>query len=265
VTLPPGMDSMMAAAMAGRGAPRDVDRATEARYAQWEAGDGWVIELSIRAAARDTGTAVGPFQVTFGSRYTLQATASVPLPYGTPGLPPPLVGGTGPTWWSTPGLGSAKGLAVPYTFTGQATFDSDATSADQCPINAKTRTVINARSTGQGSVRNEATNVTFMGFGAIFQTSQDLTTFTVRTGASGTMTETRSTRTMTMDCGAPTDKTEQSTSDVSWTLQFEAASVPLPASPRTMTGSVTMPVRLQIGSFNGEIPADVTWTLRQIP
>jgi hypothetical protein len=105
-----------------------------------------------------------------------------------------------------------------------------------------------------------------IGLGATFQTSQDLRTFRVATGATGTLTETREITVTRSGCGGPSaTNTERPTREVTWSAQFDVAGQPLAASPGTMSGTTRTPVRFQVGDFSGEVEGTIQWTLRPIP
>ena len=51
---------------------------------------------------------------------------------------------------------------------------------------------------------------------------------------------------------------------ISKTISVDLTGLPLASSLSTMRGSATAPMRFDIGLFDGELPANVEWTLRPI-
>ena len=101
-----------------------------------------------------------------------------------------------------------------------------------------------------------------------WEISGDLRTHHLLVGAGATEpTETTETTT-TITSGCPNSDaqnvTDSATSQPSMSINVDLTGLPLASSPGTMRGTENVPVRFDIGAFDGELPANVEWTLRPI-
>ncbi|MEQ1854973.1 MAG: DUF4412 domain-containing protein [Longimicrobiales bacterium] len=247
--LPPDQIAAAIAQLGAVAATQGID------YSAWESGDGWVVDVVITASGSESNAQDGR---TGASTYSARYQGSVPITYGTPGA-----GGRGPAWQLVATLGSARALAQPMTFTGTAEYRGEFTSPDLCPIDAATRTVIVSTATAQLSTSDHSSPA-FLAGGSRFQISGDLGTYDLMAGVGATGTETTTTTvTSSGPCAGP-PSTETSTRELTLSGGFQLTDLPLAASPGAMRGTNTVPMRFQIGRFEGELDATVVWTLRPI-
>jgi hypothetical protein len=248
-----GLDSIQMAMMAAMG--------TATNSAPWEAGDGWVVDMVVTASGSESGTGeTGSWTRTYSARYT----ASVPFTYGTPAVGAAM----GPAWQLVATLGSPRGLAQPLTFSGTSEFLSEVNRLAACEVGEDgTRVVMVSRGTGTTNTADHS-SMAIQAAQARWELSGDLRThhLLVAVGAPEATEATETTTTTTTRCpnsegGSSTDRT---TSVPSMTISVDLTGLPLASSPSTMRGSATAPMRFDIGLFDGELPANVEWTLRPI-
>jgi hypothetical protein len=245
--LPPDQIAMALAQLGAVAATQGID------YSAWESGDGWIVDMVITASGSQSNAQDGRTAV---STYSARYQGSVPLNYGTPGA-----GGQGPAWQLVATLGSARAQAQPITFNGTAEYRGEFTSPEMCPVEAATRTVTVATATAQLNTSDHG-SMAFLGGGSRFQISGDLSTYDLMAGVAATGTETTTTTvTGSGSCAGP-PTTETVTGERSLGGLFQLTGLPLPAGPGAMSGTNTVPMRFQIGGFDGELDATVQWTLR---
>ncbi|MSR20762.1 MAG: hypothetical protein EXR91_07260 [Gemmatimonadetes bacterium] len=234
---------------------------TATNSAPWEAGDGWVAELVVTASGSESGTSeMGSWTENYSARYT----ASVPITYGTPAVGAAM----GPAWQLVPTLGSPRGLAQPLTFSGTSEFRRELNRPVACAIGEDgVRGVIVSR----GSGSTNATNHNSPGIQMAqvrWEISGDLRTHHLLVGAGATepteTTETTTTITSRCPNSDAQNVTDSATSQPSMSINVDLTGLPLALSPGTMRGTGTVPMRFDIGAFDGELPANVEWTLRPI-
>jgi hypothetical protein len=226
----------------------------------WEQGDGWIVEVTAAASGTENG-ANGPLGGTWTSTFSAELEASVPLTYGTPGAG--AIGAVGPAWQLLATMGSPRALATPLSFSATTQFRSEASWPAACPTESAGRRVITSRGTAQSSSTNHGAPPIAL-TQARWQLSPDLRTHQILLATGGPVTETTQTQTTLIDCGTGRENqtSEQSTKEVGTSITFTLSDLPLPATPQRMSGTATVPMRLQIGGFQGTLDTRVQWTLR---
>jgi|SRR6185295_3208016 len=234
-----------------------------ARAAVWEAGAGYIMNLTITMRGmRDQGGREGA-QVR--SNIVMRYTASIPMNYGTPAVLPML----GPQWslLAARGAGHPEAEARPITMALEWEEQSDVHIAAGCTGTdaATTDTHIVAKGkagatgpiplpAGQGyaqalmQINGLLTSYSFVG-GATFSNQADIVTTsrTVDHCASDRVTnDTKNTRTPVGNLGD---------------FGVDIKDVPLPPNPQGLKGSRTMPRRFN----NWDQPATIEWNIAPIP
>ncbi|HTJ22989.1 MAG TPA: hypothetical protein VL383_11375 [Gemmatimonadaceae bacterium] len=259
--LPPEARAAMAAAMSGRGNPSPPGTVGSA----WEKTKGWMLSLTV------TGTTTTVRTATKGSAdegreeretYTTKYVGSIPLNYGTPGVPgfQPI----GPAWHHQAGAGgSPEILAKPLTLSVDADSRIDATFRGNCPIDEEPFTAV---STMTNSVQKSASvaQPPTGGYTAqsAFKISPDLKTFDLLAGFGLPGKQTTQKKIDAKKCrtGQSYTRNETSTRDAEYSVSIDLKELPLPSSVSTITGMKKMPMRLD----GRDMEATVSWTLTPI-
>jgi hypothetical protein len=276
---PAGVDPAMAAQLAAMGLDPSViaqmqamglspeqmqamiNVGTTTNSAPWEAVDSWVVDMVVTASGSETEQTNPRDRLT--ETYSVRITASVPITYGTPALGAQ----QGAAWQLVPTLGSDRALAQPLSFSGSAEYHSEFDRAAACDIQEDAfRAVQDAHITAELRTTDHG-SMDFMGGAARLQISGDLSTYDLGAGAGAAGSEV--TTTVNTEMGScpdtqRTSETETETRELALSAFFELTGLPLPASPGTMRGSNTVPIRFAFGGFDGELDAQVEWTLRPI-
>jgi hypothetical protein len=255
--LPPDQIAMALQQLGAAASTQGID------YSAWEAGDGWLVELVVTASHSDAGSyndGVGLQVGDWSSTYSARFTASVPFTYGTPGA-----AGMGPAWQLLPGAGSPRAEAEPIRFSGTSEYRLEQTFPQSCEAGGDGRRVVTvARGTGSTNTTDGGPRLAAQ---ARWELSGDLTTHRFQAGAAATeASETvETTSTVTAPCpGSVGDSREQSTRPTRMVIQVSLDDLPLAASPQTMRGTATLPMRFDVNGIPMDLDADVEWTLRPI-
>jgi hypothetical protein len=243
-------------------ATNKADPTRGARAAQWEAGAGYVLNFTITMrAAKQSGNANDSIR----SNISMRHTASVPMNYGTPAVPP----NVGPQWsvLQAAGSGSAQAEATPVTM--NLTWDEtiERHVAYGCdPVGGETSdttTTVKGTAAGRGLITQSATQ----GYAqAVLQINGALTSYNISGGAGFNNPADVTTIARRVDrCAGDrvTNTTTNTKPPVAYlgTLGIDIKDVPLPPTPAGLRGTQT--VTQQFNGYSG--PATVEWTVVPIP
>jgi hypothetical protein len=243
-------------------AANKADPTRGARAAQWEAGLGYVMTLTVTMrAAKPPGPNPTRWEQ---SNISMRYTASIPMNYGTPAVPPNL----GPQWSAlqAAGSGSPQAEATPLTMNLEWDEQIETHIAEGCnPVSGEatdTTTTVKGRAGGRGlitqpvtqgyaqamlQINGALTSYNFLG-GVVFSTPADVTANARRVDhcAGDRVSNT------TNNTKPPVGNLGMSTVDIK--------DVPLPPTPTGLRGTRSVPWR-----FNGYTgPATVEWTIAPI-
>ena len=230
----------------------------------WEEGAGWVVHLTVTAKGAKAApqTAGRKSSETYSAKYS----ASFPLNLGTPAV----LGFKGPAWQhmvtqGVEGLGSPEALAVPITFVGESEYQSVDTWQATCPTDdAGTRTVVTKGSAdAKGSIQGLSLSPEVQAIG-VLDIAADLKSYSLSLAAGGSGTEQTNTTTTTTSCGNGSKNTESNnaTRERGMGIKLDGLSgLPLPSTRSALTGSRTIPLRFEIGRFDGTLDANVEWNI----
>ena len=240
-----------------------ADPTRGARAQQWEQVAGYVVNFTITMrAAKPRATNERQWQE---SNISMRYTASVPMNYGTPAVPPSI----GPQWsiLQMAGSGSREAEAVPVTesleweerltrhvdtggCTGIVDERSDSTS------------VVRGRAASSSPLIKPATQ----GYAqAMFQINGALTSYNIMAGAGSTaqsdvVTTTRRTDHCLGDRVTNTTENLKAALSNFGQLLIDIKDVPLPPDPSGLRGTQT--IQRQFNGYSG--PATVEWTITPI-
>ena len=243
-------------------ATNKADPTRGARAAQWEAGAGYVLNFTVTMrAAKQSGNANDSIR----SNISMRLTASVPMNYGTPAVPP----NVGPQWsvLQAAGSGSPQAEATPATM--NLTWDEtiERHVANGCnPVNGEssdTTSTVKGTATGRGLITQPATQ----GYAqAVLQINGALTSYSIGGGAGFNNPADVTTTARRVDHCAG-DRVTNTTTNTKppvanlGTLGIDIKDVPLPPTPAGLRGTQTM--TRQFNGYSG--PATVEWTITPIP
>jgi hypothetical protein len=242
-------------------AQNKADPTRGARAAQWEAGAGYVLNFTITMqAAKQTGDANNYV----GSNISMRYTATVPMNYGTPAVPPSI--GPGWTVLQAAGSGSPQAEAIPATMNLEWDEQIERRVRNGCnPVdgdNSDTTTTVKGRATGRGPITQPATQ----GYAqAMFQVNGALTTYNVGGGVTfNNQAEVVANARRVDHClgDRVTNTTETTRPPLAnlGQLNIDIKDLPLPPTPAGLTGTQTLP--RQFNGYQG--PATVQWTITPI-
>jgi hypothetical protein len=242
-------------------AQNKADPTRGARAAQWEAGAGYVVNFTITMqAAKQSGGGNNFIRSNISMRYT----ASVPLNYSTPAVPPAV----GPAWsvLQAAGSGSAQAEAIPATMTLEWDEQIERRVDNGCnPVDGErsdTATTVKGRATGRGPITQSATQ----GYAqAMFQVNGALTTYNLGAGvtfnnAADVVTTARRVDHCLGDRVTNTTTNTKPQLANLGPLNIDFKDVPLPPTPAGLTGTRTVP--RQFNGYQGQ--ATVQWTITPI-
>jgi hypothetical protein len=233
-----------------------------ARVAMWEAGPGYVMNLTVtmKATANSQG---GPFNSRVRSTIAMRYSVSIPMNYGAPGVPPTV----GPQWSLLPlkGSGSPQAEARPVTMALEWEEQSDIHVVAGCEgIEAATtdETVIVK---GKAAASNPITQSATQGFAqALMQINGALTSYSfIGGGTFSNQADVVTTSRLVDHCAGNrvTNKTTNMKPAIPGQNAVDIKDVPLPPTPAGLKGSRTMPWR-----FNDwNEPATIEWNIVPIP
>jgi hypothetical protein len=251
--LPPEAQAAMAAAMRGQ-TPNAA-----ASGSAWEKGKGWVLSLTITGTSSSTlRNEISTTRLTYSAKYV----ASIPLNYGTPGVPG--VGAQGPAWTHMAGLpGSPEALAKPLTVSVEAESRIEQQYGDGCPSEEPHTVVSTMKNTAQQSASIAQPSTPGFMSQSFFKISPDLKTYDLMaTFGLESKEETRK-RIDGKSCQTkqPYTKNETSTVETRYDAAVDLKGLPLPAAVGTVTGTKKMPMTLG----GKQVDATINWTLTPIP
>ncbi len=235
-----------------------------AKAAIWEAGVGFVMNFTITMNATKDFQG-GIFPTRSHSTLSMRYTASVPMNYGTPAVPPTV----GPRWGvlQLAGSGSRQAEAMPATMAleWQEHIDTRVDTGG-CEgieqVRTDTSTDVRGKAAGSGLITQPATQSYAQAF---IQINGLLTAYDFAGGFGTPSPADVVTTSRTVDhCARDrvTNKTENTKPQVGalGQLGVDIKNVPLPPTPAGLQGTRTVPWR-----FNGyEGPATVQWNIAPI-
>ena len=238
-----------------------ADPTRGARAAQWEAGTGFVLSytLTMRAAKQMTDA-----NYSTRSNISMRYSASVPMNYGTPAVPPSL----GPQWsvLQTAGSGSPQAEATPATMNleWEENIEHRVNFPRCSDFEEKSDTTTVAR--GRAAARGLITQPVTQGYAqAMLQINGALTSYNIGVGAAfNTQADVTTTSRKVDHCAG--DRVTNTTTNTKppvgnlGPLSLDIKDVPLPPTPAGLRGTRTVPV--QFNGYSG--PATVEWTVTPI-
>lgn len=244
-------------------ATNKADPTRASRSAQWEAGPGYVMNLTITMrAAKPRGPDPNRWEQ---SNIAMRYTASIPMNYGTPAVPPNL----GPQWTvlQAAGSGSPQAEATPATMSLEWDEQIERHVVNGCGAvdgeTSDTTTTVKGSAAGRGLITQPATQ----GYAqAMLQINGALTSYNFTGGVtfSSPADVTATARHVDHCLGDRVTNTTNNTKPPVGNLGMPAVDikdVPLPPTPVGLRGTRSVPWR-----FNGyQGPATVEWTIAPIP
>jgi hypothetical protein len=238
--------------------------------AAWEAGDGYLVTVTVTASGDREGTLV-PIDPLLGSTqneretYSITYEATVPLNYGTPGVPASL----GPRWQLVAGQGSDLGNAARIRLTGQSEYHSEGSfqwaysAPGECTGNWSHTSNASADWDGGPALSDNLNAGRTIGF---LQLTPDLQRYDLTIGVGTEGTETTDGVRNYSACENEPARSEpvDETGPIEFGNTIELLGLPLPAPGSTITGSQVMPLEFEFGDFSGELDATVEWTVSPI-
>jgi hypothetical protein len=243
-------------------AQNKADPTRGSRAAQWEAGAGYVVNFTITMqATKQDGSPNNSRRSNLSMRYT----ASVPLNYGTPAVPPT----KGPSWsiLQAAGSGSRQAEATPVTesleWEEQIARHVDTGGCTGIEYErADYAIVVRGRSVGSTPLIKPPTQ----GYAqAMFRIDGALTSYNIMAGAGSTaqadvVTTTRRTDHCLGDRVTNTTENTKAALSNLGQLMMDIKDAPLPPTSAGLRGTRNVPMQ-----FNGyEGPATVEWTITPI-
>ncbi len=235
------------------------------RAAIWEAGAGYVMNLTVTMkAARENGD--GKNNARTRSALTMRYTASIPMNYGTPAVPPTV----GPQWslLASKGSGRPQAEALPVTMALEWGEQIDAhLDTGGCEgieqFRSDTTTVVKGKAAATGPITQSATQ----GYAqALMQISGLLTSYSFVGGVTSSNQADVVTTSRRVDhCAGDrvmneTKNTRKPVGDLG-NLGVNIKDVPLPPTPPGLRGTRNVP--LQFNGYSG--PATIEWNIAPIP
>jgi len=243
-------------------ATNKADPTRGARAAPWEAGAGYVVNFTITMqATKQNGTPNNSIRSNISMRYT----ASVPMNYGTPAVPPSI----GPRWSILPmaGSGSRQAEATPVTdsleWEEQIARHVDTGGCTGIEYErADYAIVARGRAAGSTPLIKSPTE----GYAqAMFAIDGALTSYNIMAGAGSTaqadvITTTRRTDHCLGDRVTNTTQNTKAALNTLGQLGMDIKDERLSGSPAGLTGTRNVPIQ-----FNGyQGPATIQWTIAPI-
>jgi hypothetical protein len=251
--LPPEAQAAMAAAMRGQ-TPNAAGGGSA-----WEKGKGWILSVVITGTATSSGrNDISTIRQTYSAKYV----ASIPLNYGTPGVPG--VGAQGPTWSHMAGLpGSPEVLAKPLTVSVEAESRLEQQYPGGCPTDEPHTVVLTMKNTAQQSASIAQLNTGRFMAQSVFKISPDLKTYDLMATFGLESKEEWRTRTDGKSCqtGQAYTKNETNTRETEYAAAVDLKGLPLPGAVGTVTGTKKMPMTLG----GKQVDATIDWTLAPVP
>jgi hypothetical protein len=241
-------------------AANKADPTRGARAQQWEAGPGYVMNLTVTMrASKPRGPNANRWQQ---SNVTIRYTASIPMNYGTPAVPP----NVGPQWsvLQAAGSGSPQAEALPVTMNLEWDEQIETHISEDCLATERsdTTTTVKGRATGRGSIAQPGT-LTYAQ--ATLQINGALTSYNFGGGATFSAPADVVTTARRVDhcAGDNVTNTTNNSKLAFGNLGMSAVDikdVPLPPTPAALRGSRSVP--WQFNRYQG--PATVEWTIAPI-
>jgi hypothetical protein len=238
--------------------------------AQWEAGDGWLVQYTITASGESSFSGPeGNGTTESTATYSIEYNGQIPLNYGAGGNP----GQSGPRWQLVPGIGSDRGNAAVMTFTAQGSYAAEGVHQEACsgldsgfPVYPYTWTTTTSGALEWNGGPATSDNPNAMGAVAYMQISADLQTYELVVAVGGNVTETSETVTTYGPCPpeAAFSETQNGTAMRQYSGGISLQGLPLPATRSTITETRTVPMQFQVGDFDGELDATIQFTISPI-
>jgi hypothetical protein len=238
-----------------------ADPTRGARAAQWEAGAGYVMNLTVTMrAAHPRGDNPNRWSQ---SNISVRYTTSVPMNYGTPAVPP----NVGPRWGvlQAAGSGSPQAEAIPATLNLEWEEQIQTHINEDCVISERsdTTTTVKGSFTGRGLITQPATQSYAQ---AQFQINGALTSYNFGGGVTfnTNVESTAAARRVDHCLGDRVTNTTNTTRTPMGNLGMDAVNiqdVPLPPTPAGLRGTRNN-VPWRFSGYQG--PATVEWTITPI-
>jgi len=233
-----------------------------ARAAVWEAGNGFVMNLTVTMKAAKSSQG-GLFNAQTRSNITMRYTVSVPLNYGTPAVLPQ----SGPGWslLALQGAGKPQAEARPVTMRLEWEQQDDVHIVAGCTGTEARTTDEHIVTKGTAAGTMPSAQMSTQGFAqAMVQLNGLMTTYDLMGGASfrNPADVVRTSRLVDHCAGdRVTNKTENTKPEIPGQNAVDIKGVPLPADPTGLKGSRTMPWKFN-DAWNE--PATIEWNIAPI-
>jgi hypothetical protein len=250
--LPPEAQAAMAAAMERAKGPATITGSG------WEKTKGWVVNLTVNATDVERWSGERGSST---STYTIKATLSVPLNFGTQAIEGP--GGPGPVWTllATADAGTPEANALPLTSSAEFELRVEARWRGNCQTDVPQHVITNTKGTGRGSWPVQ--QGLHGGGQGLWKLSGDLKTYDLLVSLQSPGEATAQTRIDNGPCGNRAvwteNKSETTKGEYGFSVTVEG--MPLPSAVGTVSGSKKMPLKIGDRQYP---EATVSWTITPI-